>query len=230
MKITTALRSVLMPLLGSLVLVSVVGCGGIVSKGGSGGGDGGSGGDGGGNEGGSGGDGGGVTSPPGTGGVGGDTGCSPAECGIADGVAMTYAQLQSAGSGSGSSGSESGTTGPGGGPSPDTQFLIYGMGADAPSCSAPYGNGGCGGWHVSISLAAELLQPGVIAFGSGADFSFFESFDEGNGTCSGGGGGGFAQGQLEILSVDANSVHFIVSGIETFDFDGNGEHIAARCP
>jgi len=234
MNITTALRSVLVPFLGSLALVSAVGCSGVVSQGSSGdGGAGGDGGSGGNSTMGSGGAGGGQTSPPnptgGAGGVGGETGCNPAECGIADGVAMTYAQLDAASQGTGGSG-QSATTGVGGGPDPSTQFLIYGAGTETPTCSAPYGSGGCGGWRVSISLPASLLQPGVVAFGSGADFSFSVSFDEGNGTCSGGGGGGFEEGQIEILSVTATSVHFVVSGTDTFDFNANGEHLVDRCP
>lgn len=223
MKTKKALGWLLAVSLGALAAPSLVGCGGVVTKGG---GDGGAGGD----EDGSGGPGGGITDP-GSGGSGGwggggcDPGCPPPEA-----VAMTYAQLEAAQNGGGSGSGTTVTTG--GGPDPSTQFLMFGGGTETPTCTAPYGNGQCGGWSARISIAPALFQVGIIPFSEeGLDISVSESTDEGNGQCSGGGGGGFEEGQLEILAITPTTVHFVVSGVTAFfDDDPNGERIAARCP
>jgi hypothetical protein len=145
---------------------------------------------------------------------------------------MTWAQID-ASSGSSSTGPGSGSsTGSGPGIDPNTQFLLYGDGTETPTCAAPYGNGACGGWRVSISIAPGSFQVGVHPFTDPTvQYSFSESEDVGGGMCSGGGGGGFTDGQVEILDITADSVHFVVSGIsELSEFDPNGEYIAPRCP
>lgn len=238
MKIQTAFRPTLLSLFGSLLLASAVGCGGVVSNGGGdgGGGEGGESGDGGAGGGSAGGSNagganptGGTTDPdPGTGGSGGN--CDPAACEPPTlAIALTYAQLDSSGTGGAGSGT---TTGVGGGVDPATQFLKFGAGTEAPSCAAPNGSGGCGGWSASISIAPALFQVGVLPFSDpGVDISVFESMDEGNGQCSGGGGGGFEEGQIEILAISATTVEFVVSGVTpVFESNPNGTHLAIRCP
>jgi hypothetical protein len=194
---------------------SIIGCGGVVSVGG---------GDGSGGESGSG-DGG---SGDGGSGEGGDDpgGCDPG-CPAPEAVAMTYAQLEAA-QDPGGSGSSSSV---GGGPDPSTQFLMFGGGTQYPTCSSPNGSGQCGGWSASIFIAPQLFQVGVIPFADpGVDISVSESFDDGNGQCSGGGGGGFEDGQLEILEITDSSVRFAVSGVSLFlSNDPNGERVASRC-
>ncbi|MBK8258335.1 MAG: hypothetical protein IPK82_37410 [Polyangiaceae bacterium] len=197
----------------SLVLAapSLAGCGGIVSKGGDNFvGDGGSGGSGG--AGGS---------------VGEGGGCDPG-CPAPQALAMTWAQMEAAGTGSGGSS----TTGSGGGVDPNKQFLLFGGGYSTPACTNPYGSSeSCGGWYVSISVDPALFQVGVIPFSDpGLDINMYETIDEGNGLCSGGGGGGFEEGQLEIIEITPTQVHFNVTGVEIFfNQDPNGARVAERC-
>jgi hypothetical protein len=220
MKTKRALGWLLAASLGALAVPSMIGCGGVVTVGGGTGGQGG--------DSGSGGDGqgGGITDP----GAGGAGGCDPG-CPGPEAIAMTWAQVEAAQGGSSSSGT---TVTTGGGPDPNTQFLMYGGGTELPTCSAPYGigNGECGGWNAHIFIAPALFQVGVIPFSDpGLDISVMESVDEGNGQCSGGGGGGFEEGQLEILEITPTTVHFVVSGVSAFfNDDPNGERVAARCP
>lgn len=200
------------------LLAPLTGCTGTITHGGGSGGDG---------SGGSGGVGGtygegGSDAPP----------CGDfAACDQEAAIAVTWAQLDqwsSAGTGGTTS------TGSGGDPGidPGTEFLIIGSGTQAPICGVPYGNGDCGGWTASIRIGAGLLQPGaVLSFAQEeVDYTFWTSNDEGNGLCSGGGGGGFDQGQVEILEVNDTVVHFAVSGAESFDVPINGERWASRCP
>lgn len=199
----------------ALAAPSMIGCGGVVSFGG-GDGDGGAGGEGQGGGGGSGGD--------------GSGGCDPGCPSAPETIAMTYAQIEAAQGGSSGSGSGV-TTGVGGGPDPNMQYLMFGGGTEAPTCGAPNGSGGCGGWSVSLTIAPALFQVGVVPFSDpGVDIFVTESFNEGNGQCSGGGGGGFEEGQLEILEITPTTVHFEVSGVTSFfSNDPNGERIAYRC-
>ena len=156
---------------GVALAVFLVGCGGnvVVDSGrGGGGGDGGDGG------------------APWTGSTSGPTGTAGAGGGASTAIALTYAQLKAAGGGTG---------GFGGGPSPDTQFLMYGTGSEAPSCGTPYGPGGCGGWSVTIRVPPEAFKVGLWLPGAdGIELSMFESFGAGGNTCSAGGGGGFDEG------------------------------------
>lgn len=222
MKTNRALGWLLAVSLGALAAPSLIGCGGVVTYGG-GNGDGGAGGDDG--AGGDGGQGGGLIDP-GSGGAGG-VGGSPAP----GAIAMNHSQLEAA-TNSGSGGSSGTTGGAGGGPDGNTQYLMFGGGTESPTCGAPYGSGQCGGWRTHISVAPSLFQPGIVSFADpGLDITVFESMDEGNGMCSGGGGGGFEEGELEILEITPTSVRFVVSGVTSFfEQDPNGERIAQRCP
>lgn len=201
----------------ALAAPSIIGCGGVVTVGGGTGddfaGDGGAGGDDG--------AGGGISDPDPTGGAGG---------GAPEAIAMTWAQLDAASNG-GSGGSTSAVTA-GGGPDPSTQFLMFGAGTETPACSAPHGSGQCGGWRASVTIPPYLFQPGILPFSDpDIDISYAESQDEGNGLCSGGGGGGFDEGQVEIVEITPTTVHFVVSGVTpVFGQDPNGDRVAARCP
>ena len=143
-------------------------------------------------------------------------------------IALGADQLDPGSGGSGGFGSSgSGRAGP----YPDVQFLRYGTGTELPTCSEPYGSGGCGGWSVSISIATAQFQPGTYPFASSVvDISFSESVSEGDDLCSGGGGGGLEEGQLEIYEITDTTVSFAVTGTNAgFDFDANGEFVAQRC-
>ncbi len=195
--------------LGVLGLVSVVGCQGVITRGGEGGG-------------GSGGDGTGATftTNPGTGGGGGEGQCDPGAC-PTPALAMSHAQF-AAGVGED----------PNGGVLTDTQYLLYGGGTQTPACDAPFGSSACGGWTVALSLPTSMLTPGTYSFlDPEVDIFFSESFETDTNSCAGGGGGGFEDGELTILQVSDTTVLFEVTGVSETgsSFSTNGFYSAARC-
>lgn len=195
-----------------LGLASLVGCGGVVTRGGDGGG-------------GAGGESGGSGGVTGTtisyGGEGGGSGCDPAAC-PTPAVAMTHAQFEAA------MGQD-----PNMDPPTDTYFLQYGDGVQAPTCSAPFGSyEGCGGWTASIQIASNLLTPGTYSFdGFNVDLYYTASFDEGAGQCSGLASAGPLAGELIIHSVDDYKVTFTVQNLDgTPEVPVQGYFVADRCP
>jgi hypothetical protein len=235
MDLHTALRSLLGASLSALLFTAAVGCNPIVSVGGGAGDDtgghsgtggkvgtGGGGAGAGGDIGGTGGVGGGTDVPPGTGG-GGNGGTAKVYDAFSYEFATNAGGFGEGGGGVGGGGNPDGPTG---------EYLVYGSGFGIPTCNHAFGSGACGGWTVVLHLDDEaLLTPGTLNIGDpGLDIYFSESSDNGMpDSCSGGGGGGFKQGQLEILDVSQNQVHFKVSGVSLLDFDGNGEFTADRC-
>ena len=187
----------------ALALASLVGCGGVVSRGG--------------NEGGGGAGGG--TTDPGTGGAGGEQGCDPAAC-PGPAIAMSHAQFAVA------MGED-----PNGGPWTDTQYLQFGGGTQTPTCGAPFGTSECGGWTGSITLPTSWLTPGMYSLSANEiDLYYTGSFNEGDGTCSGVASGGFQEGEVVITEVTEAEVRFTVQGLGMVDVPVVGQFIAQRCP
>ena len=77
-----------------------------------------------------------------------------------------------------------------------------------------------------------MLTPGIVYL-SHPDvwLSIEETLDaDPNGDCGFGFGGGFEDGQLEIFSVDQQTLVRALSGIETFgSFDPNDQIVASLC-
>jgi hypothetical protein len=105
-----------------------------------------------------------------------------------------------------------------------TQFLNIGTGS--PSCQQP-SPGGCGVWHLSISIEPSLFKPGKIDL-CGISYFSASGADRGGGDCSGG-GGTFDHGTLEILSITNDVVKVRLTGARGFDFDADGQYDVLRC-
>jgi hypothetical protein len=102
----------------------------------------------------------------------------------------------------------------GGGGDPPGDDLILVASSASPQCSDPYGSPGCAadGWAVFVSLPAAYQTPGVYSLSDPAINSHFSmSFTE-NGQCAGGGGGSYWDGSIEVVSIDAEGVTFVLSG------------------
>lgn len=144
-------------------------------------------------------------------------------------VALTQAQLDGLNGGTGGGTSSSGQSG--GGPSPDRLHVFLDRSAQpaGSSCSDPYAQGqGCAFDReiVTVALDPSAQLPGVYALGSGVDVSSSESGPNGDGTCWGGGSGGSSDGEVEVVSIDASSVHVRMVDGPYGPLDG----VASRCP
>lgn len=151
---------------------------------------------------------------------------------VAPAVALTQEQLDEYYASLPDSGGSSGTTG--GGPAPDDRFWVFidALGTTVGlSCSDPYAySDTCEQERkiVTLSFDPNQLVPGVYPIGpTGVDLSFSESGSNGDGSCWGGGGGGFDEGTVEIVSVDASSIRVIV---QSSFLDASIDATAARCP
>lgn len=151
---------------------------------------------------------------------------------VGDAVALTQEQLDEYYASLPDSGGSSGTTG--GGPAPDDRFWIFidALGTTGGlSCGDPYAySEECEVERkiVTLSLDPNQLVPGVYPIGTtGVGLTFSESGSNGDGSCWGGGGGGFDDGTVEIVSVDASSIRVIVES----EFLGVSiDATASRCP
>jgi hypothetical protein len=126
--------------------------------------------------------------------------------------------------------SSSGSTGSGGGTPIDPERIYITFGSQKPLCEAPFESGGCGNWKVAFGLPPELLKPGVLELADARlnSYSSFSGPDRGGGDCYGG-GGSFADGTVEIVSVDEEKIVVRLENTWTYDFDANGEHTIDRC-
>ncbi len=97
------------------------------------------------------------------------------------------------------------------------------------TCSDPYAlNQGCDFDRevMIVSLSPSAQAVGSYALGAGqVDVTLSESGPNGDGTCWGGGSGGFSEGTVEVLAIDGSSVQIRVASPL-----GNPEGTAARCP
>lgn len=131
-----------------------------------------------------------------------------------------------------SGGSTTATTG--GGPAPDDRFYVFidALGTTGGlSCSDPYAySDTCEQERrvYTLSFDPNQLVPGVYPIGPGeVGLSFSETGSNGDGTCWGGGGGGFDDGTVEIVSIDESSIRVIV---QSEFLDGSIDATASRCP
>jgi hypothetical protein len=121
-----------------------------------------------------------------------------------------------------SSGQGGGGLGVGGGaPEPPSERLYVFLDDSDPSltltCSDPYAySAECSSPRkiVVVSLEPWAQAPGVYAMGggSGVEVSVSESGPNEDGSCWGGGGGGFSDGQVEIFSINGSHVSLVVTG------------------
>jgi hypothetical protein len=157
----------------------------------------------------------------------------PTEPVVGDAVALTQEQLDDYFASLPDSGGSSSTT-TGGGPAPDDRFFVFidALGTTGGlSCNDPYAySEECEVERriVTLSLDPNQLEPGVYPIGpGGAGLTFSESGSNGDGSCWGGGGGGFDEGTVEIVAVDESSIRVIV---QSEFLDVSIDATAARCP
>lgn len=151
---------------------------------------------------------------------------------VGDAVALTQEQLDEYYASLPDSGGSSTTSG--GGPAPDDRFFVFidALGTSGGlSCIDPYAySEECEVERKIVTLAFDpnQLEPGVYPIGpTGVDLSFSESGSNGDGSCWGGGGGGFDEGTVEIVAIDASSIRVIV---QSQYLGGSIDATAARCP
>lgn len=145
-------------------------------------------------------------------------------------VALTQTQLDALFNGGGTGGS-AGTGGSPPDPASDYLFVFLDTSAQPAglSCSDPYAsNQGCAFDRsvMIVSLPPWAQAVGSYAIGPDVGLSTSESGGNGDGTCWGGGSGGWDEGTVDVLAIDATSVQVRVNGASL----GNAEGTAARCP
>jgi hypothetical protein len=149
-----------------------------------------------------------------------------------NGFVLRYADLPPIDIGTGSSGSNVSTVTTSGGPGidPNTQYIM--LGTTPSTCQKPYASGACGTWQVSIAIPPALFRPGVLSLGCGGVNAYFSETEPAgpSGDCSGGGGGTFWQGTIEILGINDTEVIFRLANTLKFGFDADGFYVLHRCP
>ena len=112
---------------------------------------------------------------------------------------------------------------------PNTEYLMVGVGKA--SCQQPH-QAGCDAWYVSIEIPPALFHPGVIELGCGSASGYFSYTGVGQpgGYCSGGHGGPFYHGTVEILNISATNVVFRLSNTPAFGVPADGMYNLPRCP
>ena len=136
-----------------------------------------------------------------------------------------------------SQGSSSGSTsGSSGGDNLDPNDLFLRLSDLGATCSSPTTELSCGGHYQMTLVLPQALQkvgvydledPQLVAFSSMSETGDLNSSNPED--CPWG-GGSLGQGSLEIISIDANEVHFKVSmGGPIWSTDPSGEYTAPRC-
>lgn len=86
-------------------------------------------------------------------------------------------------------------------------------------------------WQYTIGIPPAAQVPGTYSLGDpGFSSSFFETAPNGDGTCMQGGGGGFSDGTIEVVSNDGSTIVITVSGAYSgIDLSADGTHAASIC-